>query len=333
MKAAIQCKQVTSKWKQLRLNMRKLKEKQEILDFSRAKLANKYLLCRPKGGLNDCLFQVYKAITHSSRFKRRLIIDSTNWGLCDDFSNYFESIVPTENIQTVLTDQMRAEINTISCHPKSFQGKLDSYTLLLCEETGNFIDSLSKERPCIVTPDPPELLLLHDQCGGGPGYNALPYFKFTIKTADAIKEKLSPLPRLYKAVHLRASDVNLDYKYFLNLIKPKLKNSDVLICTDSLQAFKDSIQILDESIVHKVADIPDTNGERIHDNPRITTRATNIDSMADLMGLAGAAEIIYPIGSNIHRSGFTDLAINLSQRNDLLRQLLGSENWSMIYQN
>lgn len=319
-----------SSWAKARLRVRILREKHEIFGFSRASFKNRFLLCRPKGGLNDCLYQIYKAIKHSSRFKRRLIIQSTSWGLCDDFSIYFEPVVPSSNIQTELTEQMSHELNQISCHPKSFQGDLDSYSLVFSDEIGNLVHSLSREQPCIVTPDPPELVLLHDQCGGGPGCRALPYFKFALETSNVITQKLKILPRRYKAIHLRTSDVTLDYELFLNLCKPLLLNCNVLICTDSLQAFNASIQILDESSVYKIADLPDTRGAKIHDNPGITTRETNIDSMADLIGLANASDIIYPIGPNIHQSGFTKLAIDLSFRKDLLCQLLGTENWLSI---
>lgn len=43
---------------------------------------------------------------HAIRSSRRLIIDTKNWGLCDEFSNYFETILPFSNIKTALTTQM-----------------------------------------------------------------------------------------------------------------------------------------------------------------------------------------------------------------------------------
>ena len=195
-----------------------LKEKWRISAMARAGKFDRYLLCRPRGGLNDCLSQIYLTILHSIRFKRQLIIDTTCGGLCDQFSNYFETIAPFANIQTILTEQMKEQLNMATCFPRSFQGKLGSYKLYYCGETDNVIDSTSKERPCIITPDPAESLLLHDQYGGGAGYKALPYFKLTENAAKEITKRLDILPKRYKAIHLRASDIPLDYKTFLNQI-------------------------------------------------------------------------------------------------------------------
>ena len=102
------------------------------------------------------------------------------------------------------------------------------------------------------------------------------------------------------------------------------------MCTDRLEALNASLQILDESITYQVASVPDTGGERIHDNPQYTTKATNLDAIADLFALARAEEVIYPIGPNIFTSGFTKLAIDLSSRQDLIRQLLGYNYWSIL---
>jgi len=307
--------------------LHRLQEKRRISIMTRASKFERYLLCRPRGGLNDCLSQVYKTILHSIRHKRQLIIDSAGCGLCDAFSNYFETVIPFANIQTALNDQTKEELNRIPCHPKYFQGKLESYQLYYNTEICNMVDFKSNERPCITTPDPPESLLLHDQLGGGAGYKALPYFKLTEKAAREIIKRLGMLPKHYIAIHLRASDVDLDFRSFLNHVKPQLKGCDVLVCTDSLKALNASLNILDESTTHQVATIPDTGGVRIHDNPKHTTRSTNLDAIADLIALARAEQIIYPFGPNIHTSGFAQLAIDLSNRKDLLRQLVGYNYW------
>ena len=154
--------------------LHRLQEKRRISIMTRASKFERYLLCRPRGVLNDCVSQVYKTILHSIRHKRQLIIDSAGCGLCDAFSNYFETIIPFANIQTALNDQTKEELNRIPCHPKYFQGKLESYQLYYNTEICNMVDFKSNERPCITTPDPPESLLLHDQLGGGAGYKALP---------------------------------------------------------------------------------------------------------------------------------------------------------------
>ena len=292
-----------------------------IRRLHRASKVQKYILCRPKGGLNDCLWQVYQTIMHAIRFQRTLIIDSMNWGICDEFSNYFETIVPFPNVQLSLSDQMRSTLNKVSCYPPSFGGKLDSYVLDFSKRDGNFINRETSERPCIIVPDAPETLILHDQCGGGQGWKALQYLKLTPEVADITAYKLSGLPKNYTALHMRASDTSLDFRKFLHLVRPKLEGLNILVCTDSIEAFQASVDILNESCIHQVCPIPDTGGERLHDNPRHTNKESNIHAICDLVALANAQKILYPSGLGIHRSGYTELAENLSSRNYLLRQL------------
>jgi len=311
--------------------LQRAKQKNRIYQLSRANESERFLLCRPKGGLNDCLFQIYETLMHAIRSNRRLIIDTKNWGLCDEFSNYFETILPFSNIKTALTTQMGERLNKESCYPHSFKGKLDSYKLDFSKQISNFVNRESAERPCIISPDPPETVLLHDQCGGGLAYLALPYFKLTPDAASSITTKLATLPKNYKAIHLRSSDAHLDVKRFLYQAKPLLQGSEVLVCTDSQAAFKDSVVILNNSTIHQISPVPNTKkGQRLHDNPIHTNRDTNLHSIADIIGLANAKEIIFPSGPDIFRSGFTELATELSSRDYLLRQLLGKENWRRI---
>ena len=109
--------------------LQRAKQKNRIYQLFRAKESERFLLCRPKGGLNDCLFQIYETLIHAIRSNRKLIIDTKNWGLCDEFSNYFETILPFSNIETALTTQMGERLNKESYYPRSFKEMLDSYKL------------------------------------------------------------------------------------------------------------------------------------------------------------------------------------------------------------
>jgi hypothetical protein len=51
----------------------------------------RYLLCRPHGGLNDTLCQIEKCWKYALKSDRVLIIDTRNSGLHADFSEYFEA--------------------------------------------------------------------------------------------------------------------------------------------------------------------------------------------------------------------------------------------------
>lgn len=308
----------------------RIREQRRILQARWTRPSSRWLLCRPRGGLNDSLCQIQKSIIHALRFNRHLIIDTKPSGLRDDFDQYVETVFPFANIKTKLTDSLICQLNQQSCHPRSFQGRLDSYQLVYISEICNFIDSQTAERPCISVDDPPETVLLHDQCGGGQGYQALVYFKLLHNVAREIVGRLVQLPANYKAIHIRHADVPFDYHSFLQSVKSQLQGDDVLICTDSHEVLRASQHILSTSTVHQIANIPDTKGEKLHDNPSITNRVTNIGALADLIALANAEQAIFPSSPDIYPSGFTRLAVDLSGRDDLLRQLLGRANWIKI---
>jgi hypothetical protein len=308
----------------------RIREQRRILQARWRRPSPRWLLCRPRGGLNDSLCQIQKSIIHALRFNRRLIIDTKPSGLRDDFGNYFETVFPFAEIRTRLTDSLTRQLNQESCHPRSFQGKLDRYELVYLREICNFIDSQTEERPCISVDDPSETVLLHDQCGGGQGYQAFVYFKLIYTVAKEIVERLVQLPAHYKAIHIRHADVPFDYHSFLHSVKSRLQGDNVLICTDSHEVLRASQQILCKSTVLQIANIPDTKGEKLHDNPSITNNGTNIGALADLIALANAEQAIFPSSPDIYPSGFTRLAVDLSGRDDLLRQLLGKANWITI---
>ena len=308
----------------------RLREQRRITQARIQRESGRQLLCRPQGGLNDNLCQIQKSIIHALRFNRQLIIDTNRSGLRDHFDHYFDTVYPFANIKIRLTDKHIQELNGQSCHPSSFTGKLNNYELTYAAEICNFVHSDSGERPCITPHDPPETLLLHDQCGGGQGVQALVYFRFQPRIADEIRARLSLLPKRYKAVHIRHVDVPFDYIEFLATIKPLLNDLNVLVCTDDYRVLRDARQILSDSTIHHVANVPDTQGQKLHDNPGITSQATNIGALCDLIALANAQTIFFPSSSSVYPSGFSRLAIELSNRNDLLRQLLGKKNWDLL---
>ena len=52
----------------------------------------RYLLCRPRGGFNDTLSQIFLCMQYAKKTNRKLIIDTTRSGLHDNFSSYFKTV-------------------------------------------------------------------------------------------------------------------------------------------------------------------------------------------------------------------------------------------------
>lgn len=303
----------------------RLREQRRIYQ-SRFTLPHKrWLICRPRGGLNDTLCQIHKSIVYSFRHQRIVLIDTTKAGLCDEFSNYFQTVFPFATIHCSLEPGKLKELDERSCYPNGFQGRLGNYELIYSPEAGNYIDTKSGQRPGISwnENDHSEEVMLNEQTGGGYGYLALPYFRFTNEASKHIVNRLSQIPNKYIAMIIRHSDVRLDYREFLKASKPLIDGQDVLVSTDSHEALTYARSYLDNARIYDVADVPDVQGQTLLNTPGVTSRKIILGCLTQLIGLSRAEKIMIPAGDNVYPSGFTQLAMSLSGRNDLIQQLLG----------
>jgi hypothetical protein len=306
----------------------RLREQRRIYQARFSSPHQRWLICRPRGGLNDTLCQIHKSIVYSFSHQRNVLIDTTKAGLFDEFSNYFQTVSPFATIQCRLEPGKLLELDQLNCYPNGFKGKLSSYELIYSPEAGNYLDATSGQRPGISwnEADHPEAVLLNEQTGGGYGYLALPYFSFTNETSNHIVNRLSKMPNKYVAMIIRHSDVKLDYRAFLEAAKPFVNGMDVLVSTDSHEALTYARSFLNNAKVYDVADVPDVQGQTLLNTPGVTNRKIILGCLTQLIGLARAEKILLPDGKSVYPSGFTQLAMSLSGRNDLIRQLLGDNN-------
>lgn len=305
------------------------REQRRVFQASIMHVDDRFLLCRPHGGLNDILSQVHKTLIHALQYKRQLIIDTHANGFHDDFCQYFETARSFPSIQLRLSSEDLNRLNQQSCFPSSLRARVDNCTLKYVESLSNYEVATSGERPQIGSTDRTEQLVIHDHSGGGRGCQALPYLKFTAQVSDEITTKILSLPQGYEAIHVRYSDVPFNYSPFLQVLREALKGRSVVVCTDSFEVLKACKEQLKDSAVYSLGNPPKTS-QKIHDNPGVTNQTTNTNALVDLLTLALAKKIYFPSGQGVYPSGFSIFAADLSNRNDLKRQLLGRKNWRSI---
>lgn len=305
------------------------RENRRVAQAAWMNVSDRFILCRPHGGLNDILCQVHKTFIHALQYKRQLIIDTRANGLHDNFGHYFKTARHFPSVQLQLTSAGLSHLNQLECFPNSLRGRIDNYPLHYDEDLVNYVVSDSGERPQINPTDRPEQLLIHDQCGGGRGCQVFPFLKFTAPISDEITTRILSLPRGYEAIHIRYSDVPFNYQPFLEGLRQHLKGISVVVCTDSLEVLKACRAQLAESTVYSLVQPPETP-QKIHDNPGVTNPNTNADALVDLLALALAKKIHFPGGHGGYPSGFSMMAADLSNRDDLKRQLLGRKNWASL---
>ncbi|MCP5000226.1 MAG: hypothetical protein GY933_16185 [Hyphomicrobiales bacterium] len=84
----------------------------------------KYLLCRPKGGLNDTLCQIERCWQYAEQHHRTLIVDTTRSCFAGEFSNFFEPTEASDKIVFAQTDELLGVLNNASCFPPEVEGNL-----------------------------------------------------------------------------------------------------------------------------------------------------------------------------------------------------------------
>jgi hypothetical protein len=298
------------------------------LQFFLSRSSSKYLLCRPRGGLNDVLCQIHYCIEYASKFKRHLIIDTTRSGILDHFDNYFEPVVPFENMSLSLREDFDLESKTTSCVPASLFKREMSYVVEYDDKHKMFIDTLTREKSTFLfTSDYEEDLLIHEQCGGWtynlPPLPALRYLRFKPIVREEVKGRLLSLPKNYLAIHVRHSDVTTDYKLFFNAIKDIVRDKNLLICTDGFEVLMYARAFFKNTNIISISDIPDTKGASLHDNPLVTNWDTSMGAFADLIALAMASKIIFPSEQVGYTSGFGRLGASMMQDYFIVHQLMG----------
>lgn len=169
-------------------------------------------------------------------------------------------------------------------------------------------------------------MLIYEQCGGGrASLRTLPYLRFHPRITRAIQTRLATLPDSYVAVHVRHTDMRLDYRAMFTAMRAMVEGQDLVLCTDSLEVFEYAESCFPNTRVFCLAKLVPRNLP-LHDRLGFTSRASNIESLTDLVALASAEVLV--TGCNWrkrHYSGFSYLAASLHRRPVLLQSLFSTK--------
>lgn len=291
-------------------------------------MSNKYLLCRPRGGLNDTLCQIEKCWKYCDDYNRILIIDTVKSGIFINFSDIFRDVTKS-NYLFELSDSTLSKINKLPCQIKEVEGKLDSYqSIYINKENYNLINT-DKKLTFDFNKDHEESVLLHEQCGGGTDSIEL-LKKLTFVDDLKLKVQKVKMNNSYKSIHVRNTDYKTDYIKLFNEIKSELKGENVLVCSDDRSVIKKSIDVLSESnIITKTKSDFSIEGEPLHKVYNNYTsdekKKLTENSLIDLILLGLSDKIYYSNISNFNFtviSGFTKLALLLNKDKSVIYQLI-----------
>lgn len=287
----------------------------------------KYLLCRPRGGLNDTLCQIETCWSYCEKYNRILIIDTTKSGLFVDFSELF--ISKNSNFKFQIDKEILTTLNSIDCQFPEINGRIDKYISDFEKGRNYVLRGTNIQLTFNFEKDYKERLLVLEQCGGG--VSSLNLLR-RLKLSDRLKSEFlkNRIEGSYKSIHVRNTDYRTDYRRLLSDLKQELKNETVLVCSDDHRVIEESIKILSESIIiSKTSNDFVTKGKPLHSPLNNYSNEQKLivsqNSIIDLLLLASSEKIYY---SNLENysfyvlSGFTKLALLLNNNKNIIQELL-----------
>ncbi len=291
-----------------------------------------FVLCRPRGGLNDTFCQIEKCWEYAETFGRTLIIDTRKSGFFGEFADFFS---PVDALIKVEPDTTRVDpaINSLDCYPPRMNGPringiLDDHDTAYSYEYRNHVDRVSGTLLTFdFDQDYQESVLIHEQCGGGDlSFLLLDRITLSETVRSIVLDRIAGLGRDYVAIHVRNTDYQTNYELFFNTIYPEVVGKSVLICSDDADVIVKAKNFFHASTVYSISEIPHTNQKPLHGEWTMKSdqdrKSAAIASIVDLCALGLSGKLYFTNVTAGHPSGFSRLAQHLNENKDLVFRLL-----------
>jgi hypothetical protein len=262
----------------------------------------KFLLCRPRGGLNDSLYQIERCFRYAERYQRYLVIDTeylVSTGISVNFSKIFKLAYSSDRVFFQMTPELIGYLNSRSTYPPACKGRLDRYQTQL-DDRYMFIDIFSGSQLTFnFNQNYSEEVLIHDQLGGGKeGVCCLERLKLTGPFRNDVISLLQPLlGQRHIGLHVRNTDFLTNFKSFFEDVYQQSINQRILVCSDDLKVIEFAKEFFNQSNIIHLSTPPHTDDYSI---PTFATYHCTVEQryqlmvslFADLIGLATSSQLI-----------------------------------------
>jgi hypothetical protein len=292
-------------------------------------MREKFLLCRPQGGLNDMLCQVECCCSYAEHTGRTVIVD-TNYRNSDHFRDSFDRYFAPRYSKLLLSiDDVAEPLEQLSVFPEFLARRLNDYRSFWSRElTCDCDEATHQPLGFDFSRDYPHELLVHHSAGGGQN-SLFALLRLTLRKAlvDELSGRLARLGRPYTGVHVRHTDYQSDYRGLLSRLAQS--TGKVFLATDNRRVLDDFAVALGADRVVSFAALPLQYDAPLH-QLRLTPSDTyrrNLDAILDLLLLALSDTLSTVELSNaghVKYSGFTMLARNLWSARIVLKYLIDS---------
>lgn len=295
--------------------------------------SNKWLLARPRGGLNDTLCQMEKCWRFAEKTGRQLVFDTKDSGLLMDFHEVFSVRSDRNTVMPhLLTEELIKELNQLSAFPREIQGRVTEYEKIKNGHDDFFTLQSATALKFPLTTDFPEEVVVYEAMGGGvDSFCTLERIVLQPWLASSIIIALKGLPNRYISVHVRHSDMQTDYQgLFAHVKRRNVDKLPVFIASDNDAVVDDARSILGSDTCFTLAKVSERKGNPLHDaSPNLSDadrRIRTVEALSELFALCGADQFFYTeVTNRTGVSGFSRLAAYLARNPCLRRALLDIE--------
>ena len=294
----------------------------------------RWILARPRGGLNDTLCQIEKCWRFAEKTGRELVIDTKDSGLLLDFHEVFEvrdqgsKVIPHK-----LGEELVAELNKLSAFPTDVQENVTAYDKFKDEHDEFYTLPSRQPLKFSLKRDFPEAVVVYEGMGGGvDSFSFLGRISLRKWLIEHVESSLALLPETYASVHIRQSDMKTDFKPLFAKANRRIDSSwQVLVASDSDEVIQPAREIFGENRVIIPKQAVERKGEPLHsvgastDSQERKTRTSEM--FVELFALACASDLFFTnVNERTGISGFSRLAAylvhNPRTRNHLLHNSL-----------
>lgn len=293
-------------------------------------MTQRWLLCRPQGGLNDMLCQVEKCCRYAERTGRTVVVD-TNYAHSEYFNDDLDRYFASRQSRLLLSPRaLPGPLDAMTVFPAFLQGRLDSYTARFDRDARAFCDTATGAPVTFdFGRDHPQQLLVHHQAGGGT-ISLFALLRLTLQPplVDELVRRMQGIGGPWTGVHIRDTDYATDYRPLLDGLLRRAPPR-IFLATDSQPVREHFLRELGAERVHTYADALSADRAPIHRRAAIDPRTAlrrNRDALLDLLLLALSRQVLFGrVGANewgVSHSGFSLLAHGLWQQRSVLRHLV-----------
>lgn len=281
----------------------------------------KYLICRPEGGLTDMLCQLSQCFNYALRYGRVMVIDTENSVIfASPFREYFSFVHPTLKVVTEPREFIQTAIaRGLTVHPPHAR-----------------LDPRGHEQPCYVknlnfclsgipltfdfTCDHDAEVLIHQRCGRSSfDLEFMSCLRLSPRLRRIVERRWASLPKPYIGVHVRNTDIKSDTSKVMPVVRRY--PGCVFLATDSVAVQRSVRKAASRRIF--ISKIPNSRGQGLH-RKRVSSkkkRSINTTAIVDMVLLALSKRVFVATEA----SGYSLLSRELNLNRSVLVAWLGRD--------